>query len=107
MRNVKAEQEWSKRMVRVAEMVAMLDDGKGAKALEGGHIDSVRVLLPGERRADVLLVVKASVGTAQWVGFVGAMNLATAMLTWRQKELARGIVFREDQPWGGEAAKGL
>lgn len=103
MRSADLEREWTARMVQVAEMLVMLDNGRGARSLEGGEVTSVRILLPGPDRSDVLVIVKASKEGASWVGFVGGLDLATAMRTWRKKELAEGLRFREDVPWQGPA----
>lgn len=102
VRATELERQWTAKMVRIAEMIALLDEGQGMSTLPGASMDSVRILCPGESRADALIIVKASVGSAQWVGFVGGLDIQTALLTWRKKELSVGLTYREDKPWEGE-----
>ena len=83
----------------MASMLEMLDEGKGCKAIEGGMVTSVRMLLPAGDRTDVLLVVKASKGPESYIGFVGGLDVMTAMLTWLKKEQGAGLAFRADVPW--------
>ncbi|MCK4627303.1 MAG: hypothetical protein KAV00_18465 [Phycisphaerae bacterium] len=101
MRSAELEQAWTARMVRVAQAAEMPDQGAGCKALPGGVVTSIRIMCDGESRGDVLLVVKARMGGQAYVGFVGGLDVMTALLTWRKKELGAGLKFREEKPWGG------
>lgn len=101
MRNVSAEQKWIKRLQASGALWEMVDNGGGCKGLEGGELVSVRVLLPSEKRADVLLVVKARRGAEDFVGFVGGPDTVTAFLMWRRKERGEGLRFRREKPWEG------
>lgn len=80
-------------------MAELLDVGRGCKALDEGVVTSIRVLLPGGGRGDVLVVVKARRGDENYVGFVGGPDLVTALLTWKKKEIGEGLRFRREVPW--------
>ena len=101
MRAKEAELQWLKRLQRTGEVLWALTEGFGCKGLSGGVIEEIRVCLPGARRGDVLLVVKATRGDVKHVAFVGGPDVPTALLTWRQKETRDGLKFREEKPWSG------
>lgn len=76
-----------------------LGNGWGCKSLHAGTVTSIRILLAGADRTDVLVIVKACVGDQQYVGFVGGPDVTTALLIWRRKEQGVGLAYREDRPW--------
>ena len=99
MRSAELERAWMKKLEDVAHMVMLIDAEGGCKGLQGGHLVSIKVLLPTEQRGDCLLVLKASTSEGGYVGFVGGADFATTLLAWRKKENAAGVSFREDTPY--------
>lgn len=100
MRNAKREAQESRRQERIGEFLEALEEGVGAKGLEGGAVTEVRMLLNKRDAGDTLFVVKASGAAGQFIAFVGARNVGEAVLTWRQKDTGNGLKWREDVPWG-------
>lgn len=104
-RNAETELIWMRRIEAAGKMLAAVDAGRGCKALTCGELDEIRILLPGEKRGDVLVVLKGHVGEQKFVAFVGGPDAVTAMLMWRAKETAAGVKWREDawkppEGWG-------
>ena len=99
MRNREREAAWLKRLQRIGEWIEWLEQGENVKGLQGGRISEVRCKLNTGDQGETLVVVKAQDASGEWVGFVGARNLAEAFLTWRQKEGGRGLRWREDRSW--------
>ena len=100
MRNVDKERDWAKRLQRIGEWVEHLEKGLHPGGLEDGRVKEVRALLNTRDMGDTLLVIKAHDEAGDWVAFVGGRNLAEALLTWRQREGAKGLKWKEDRPWG-------
>lgn len=99
MRNADMEARWARRLNNAAELLDSLLDGRGAKGIKGGVVTEVRLRLPTPDRVETLLVVKASDGVDGYIAFVGALNPVDALLTWRAKDGAGGLKWREDVPW--------
>lgn len=100
MRDVEREKAWAGRVRRIGEWVDSLEAGSGAKALENGRVLEVRIKTNAREEGDTLIVVKATDGTGVFVAFVGARTAGEAMLAWRRRESGKGLVWREDRPWG-------
>jgi len=100
VRQVTNEQKWVKRLEKVGALFEALGAGRGCKSLPEGTITEVRLLMPSERRADVLVVVKASTPAGKFVGFAGGPDPVTAILIYRKKEAGSGLKFREERPYG-------
>ena len=62
-------------------------------------LDEVRFKLDADNRTSVLVVLKAHRGGDSLVGFVGAPDLATAVLAVSKKLAAGRVKWREDRPW--------
>lgn len=99
MRKQELERAWEKRVQAIGEFVEALDNGRGCGGLEEGLITSVQAHLERPDEAGVLLVIKARTGQGKFISFVGGRTLAEAVLTWRQKDMARRMKWREDTPW--------
>ena len=99
MRNQEREAAWAKRLVRAAEWLEAIEAGKGAKVLEDSTILEVRIKTSARPEGDTLMILKAAAGDQTYVAFVGARTIVEALLTWRQKEGAAGVKWREDRPW--------
>lgn len=101
MRNTDREAAWEKRVQRIGEWIEAIESGSGPKGLEDAKVVEVRCRLGAAGTGDTLLILKASGTAGEMVAFVGARNLAEAVLAWRQKESAGGLKWREDRPWTG------
>ena len=99
MRDAELDKLWMKKLTAVAHMVMAIDAGAGCKGLEEGRLTSIKFLLPSQERGDCLLVIKAVDEHGDHVGFVGGPDVATILLTWRKKEAAQGLTYREDAPY--------
>lgn len=96
-RDASAEAKWMRRIESAGGVLERLGQGVGCKALPGANLDEMRILLPGERRGDVLVVLKASIDGVKYVAFVGGPDVVTAVLMLRAKERAQGVKWRVDE----------
>lgn len=96
MRNASSEAKWVKRLADAGAQLESVASGRGCKALPDGVMQEIRILLPGPKRGDCLVVLKASRGEDAYVAFVGGPDPVTAMLMWQAKERGAGVKFRPD-----------
>lgn len=106
MRNASGEAKWMRRLESAGGVLERLTEGVGVKALPGANLDEMRILLPGEKRGDVLIVLKASIDGEKYVAFVGGPDVVTAVLMLRAKERSRGVKWRLDE-WKPPADGGV
>lgn len=99
MRDATREQEWTKRVAAIGEFMESVGHGKGATGVRGGAVTGITIRCATVDRPEVLLIVKAMGEDGAVVGFVGALDLGTAILTWRARDGAKGLRWREDRPW--------
>lgn len=99
MRRVDVEAEYMKRNTRIGEFIAALGYGPGVAGLEGGEVQKVTIRVQTEDRPDSLIVVKVCAGGEDYVGFVGGLTVADALLAWRAKDAKAGLKWKEDVPW--------
>lgn len=100
MRSEELEQRWMKRVQRIGEFIESLGDGRGAKGVEGGVVDRITIRYPSREDPEAFVVVKVRAPGGKVVGFVGGLDVGAALLTWRAKDGAQGLKWREDRPWG-------
>lgn len=105
MRDVDLEAEYVRRCARVGEFLTGLGRGMGAQGIEGGVVTRVNIRLPTDDQPDTLLVVKVSGDAGAFIGFVGGLDIGTAVLAWRAKDGAAGLKWRVDVPWAERQAK--
>lgn len=99
MRNATVEQRYYKRLQSVGEFLEGLGAGLGCKGLVGGVLQDVRIRLGTAEDPGVLLIVRATDGADQVVGFCGGSSVTEALLAWRQKDSAVGLKWRPNVPW--------
>ncbi|MCK4627327.1 MAG: hypothetical protein KAV00_18590 [Phycisphaerae bacterium] len=103
MRNGELEQAWTKRVSAIGEFIEAVGNGRGTTGLPGGVVTRVTLRYPTEDRPEALVVVKVSAEDGDHVGFVGGLDIGTALLTWRAKDGVKGLKWREDRPWSGSS----
>lgn len=106
MRNVDREQAYLKRLQAVGQLMEAVDNGRVCEGLEGGTLTGFTVKAPSTERPEVLVVVKARVGSEEYVAFVGALDLVTALLTWAARERTTGLKWRPNVPWEERRGRG-
>lgn len=99
MRNEERERTWDKRMQRIGQWIQALSSGRGTNGLPGGELTGLTVRLPTADRPETLIVIRAAALGKRYVAFCGALELSDALLTWRAKDGAKGVKWREDVPW--------
>ena len=99
MRDKEAEAREGRLNRRVGEWLAAVSTGRGAAGLEGGRVRQITMRLPTEEDPSTLLVVKAQNEVGSYVSFVGAYNLADALLAWRARCKNDRMRWRENRPW--------
>lgn len=85
---------------RIGEFLRALERGQGTQGLEDAVITRLTIRFPTEQQPEALLVVKATAGGQEFVGFIGGLDVGQAMLMWRARDGQRGVKWREDVPWG-------
>lgn len=100
MRDAEREARWLKRAQGIGEFLEATGEGRGAKGVEGGRVVRLTIRYPTGDNPEVLLVVKVQGKGGDFVGFVGGLDVGTAVLTWRAKDGGKGLKWREDRPWG-------
>lgn len=101
MRDADGEKAWERRLTGASMCLEALTSGWGCKSLKNGKVSKITILLPSPERGECLLVVKAHSDDGDFVGFVGGLDVVTAMLMWKAKEGGQGLKYREDTPWQG------
>lgn len=104
MRAVDREAAWQKSVQRLGEFMGSLEELVDQGTPPGTRMVGLTVRLSTEGRPETLIVLKASGEGGAWVAFVGALDLAQALHTWRAKVTARSIKWREDVPYVQRAA---
>ena len=99
MRDAKLEGAAEKRARRIGEFLEGLGAGAGVDRDGDWSLTSFRVRLPTEIEPSCLLIVRASVGGAPRIAFIGAFTVGDALLAWRARVAAGGVKWREDVPW--------
>lgn len=99
MRNKDREAEQEKQNGRVGEFIESLRWGQGCRGLEGGIVTGLNIRMPTDANPEALVVVKVEAAGEAYVGFVGALTLHQALLTWRAKDGSGGLKWRVDEPW--------
>ena len=101
MRDGELEQVWTKRVSAIGEFMESIGKGRGVTGVPQGRVTRVTLRYPTEDRPEALVVVKVSGKDGDVVGFVGGLDVGTALLTWRAKDGAQGLKWRVDRPWSG------
>lgn len=101
MRDVEREAVWGKRVAAIGEFIEALGSGRGVTGVDGGTLVRVTIRCPTKESPEALLVVKVSGTEGDKVGFVGALDVGTALLMWRARDGAAGLKWRPDRPWPG------
>lgn len=99
MRDSQAEAQLGKANRRVGEFIKALTEGRGATGVDEGVVTRITIRLPTRDEPEVLLVVKASGTQGDFVGFVGGLDVAQALLVWSAKDQTKGLKWRVDVPW--------
>lgn len=103
MRSAEREKRWNTTNRRVGEWLETIGEDYSPPGIEGAELVSVLVRSPTRDRPECLLVLKARVGEDRFVAFIGGLTVNQAILTWRAKGLGRGLKWRKDTPWEGDA----
>jgi hypothetical protein len=106
VRNIKAEEVLARKHRRVGEFLERLSYGGGAKGVPGGTVTRITIRLPTDDQPEVFVVVKVAGDEGDFVGFVGALDVVQALLTWMAKDASKGLKWRPDVPWAERAGGG-
>lgn len=96
-----ADERWEKHLRALGMAVGAIQNCTHLGNWPGPVVSELRIKLEQDSRTSVLVVVKAHGEEGELVGFVGALDLETVVLTLAGKLKAQSLRWREDRPWPG------
>jgi len=95
----RADEVWEKRLRKVGLAVDLVDILRERGDESGVVWTDVRLKLDADNRTGVLVVAKGVLEGTKVVAFVGASNVAEALLALYGRVRAGDLRWREDRPW--------
>ena len=99
MHNGEADERWERQLRAMGLAVAGLQNCTHIGRGSGPTVIELKFKLEQDNRTSVLVIVKARGEEGGLVGFVGALDLETAMIAVEGKLRAGSMKWREDRPW--------
>lgn len=100
MRDAERERKYEKRLQNIGGFIEALDAPWTTAGNEQVVLTAITIRCPSESRPEALLVLKGCRGEDRFVAFVGALDVGTALLTWRAKAMVGSLKWRVDRPYG-------